>query len=159
METTKRGYPKLVDFERVVNHFGYWPTFHDAEVLSLTLDRDAQVGKTGPTLTILLHGFEISSKITPAGHYKTIKHCVVTFAFYDVYLEQFEHFNHQNAIMGLTLTDITADGLEHFRLAAAIEGANGLTCSFQCRYGQVLDLTPGIPPNSMYREEETGQEA
>jgi hypothetical protein len=155
MQRSERGYPRLIGFERVVNHFGYWPTFHDAEVLSLTLDRDAQVGKTGPTLTIAVHAFEISKEVTAAGYLKTAKHCVVTFAFYDVYLEKLEDFSNQNAIMGLNLTDITADGLEHLRLAAAIEGSNGLTCSFQCRYGQLLDLTPGIPPNSMYRDKET----
>ena len=155
MQSSERAYSQLVGFERVFNHFGEWPTFHDAEVLSLTLDRDAQAGKTGPTLSILLHGFEMSGEITPAGHYKTIKHCVVTFAFYDVHLEKLEDFNHQNAIMELTLVDSTAHGLEHLRLRVAIEGANGLTCIFACRYGQVLDLTPGIPPTSMYRDKDT----
>lgn len=67
MSDSKHGYSKLIGFDRVVQHFGYWPTFHDAEVLSLTLDRDAQVGGTGPTLILLVHGFEITSEVAQAG--------------------------------------------------------------------------------------------
>ena len=150
MSDSKRGYSKLIGFDRVVQHFGYWPTFHDAEVLSLTLDRDAQVGDTGPTLTLLVHGFEITSEVTQAGFLRTVKHCVVSFAFYDVWLERLEDFNHQNAIMGMNIADVSSNQIPHLRIAVAIDGANGLTCRFQCKYTQVMELRPSIPPGSQY---------
>src|SRR5690242_10303703 len=105
MTSVENGYKKLIGFEQVVDHFGNWPTFHDAEIIWLTLDRESQSGKSGPTLTMAMQGFIITNEVTPAGFCKTVKHCTVKFAFYDVFLEKLEDFNHQNAIMGLTITN------------------------------------------------------
>ena len=39
--------PQIKGTEHVVKWFGYWPTFHDAEVLSISLDR-----RTGARVSI-----------------------------------------------------------------------------------------------------------
>lgn len=66
--------------------------------------------------------------------------------------ENLEDFNQQNAIFGMSIRDVTSNQIPHLSLAVAIDGANGLTCRFQCKYGQVLDLRPGIPPGSQYEK-------
>ena len=56
----------------VVAHFGYWPTFHDAEVLSVTLDCDRGA-------TVAIHCFHMTRDVEPSGHYRLEKHSLVTF--------------------------------------------------------------------------------
>ena len=35
-------YPGIKNFEVILNHFGSWPSFHDAEILSLLIERKAK---------------------------------------------------------------------------------------------------------------------
>ncbi len=46
---------KIAGAERVLDIFGAWPSFHDAEVLSLRLDRSGLSG--GPELEAEIHVF------------------------------------------------------------------------------------------------------
>jgi len=57
--------------------FGYWPSFHDAEVLSLDLHR------AGPS-TLKIHTFEISNQVTSRGFLVCTKHVVVTFIIEEI---------------------------------------------------------------------------
>lgn len=52
---------------------GKWPSFHDAEVLSVNLDRGKAEGLYGPTVTIALHGFEITNELNEKSHYSDIE--------------------------------------------------------------------------------------
>jgi hypothetical protein len=51
----------------LTNIFGGWPSFHDAEVLELRLDRN---GPGGVELHAKVHLFETTSEVTPEGFYR-----------------------------------------------------------------------------------------
>ena len=44
--------------EKLIDIFGYWPSFHDAEILRIRLDR---AGSDGPSLTADIHVFEMKA--------------------------------------------------------------------------------------------------
>jgi hypothetical protein len=79
--------------------FGHWPTFHDAEVISLHLN-----GKNPSILKV--HTWEITSEVDNTGHYVLAKDVVVDFVIdisaADDSLELYG-FSHQNVIFGLAI--------------------------------------------------------
>ena len=79
--------------------FGYWPTFHDAEVISLHLNRKS------PSI-LKVHTWEMTSEVDTTGHYVLAKDVVVDFVIdisaADDSLELYG-FSHQNVIFGLAI--------------------------------------------------------
>ena len=71
--------------------FGYWPSFHDAEVIRIVLDRN-------DTSVLVLHTFATSDELTSSGHYLTHKHTLVSVHFSDVLAVELDGFNHQNVL-------------------------------------------------------------
>jgi hypothetical protein len=118
--------------------FGYAPRFHDAEVLGLTLDRD------GPRCSLRVHGFEMTREVDEAGYFVCAKHVVVVFHLTDLRVLELNDFNHQNALMGLTITREPDAG---YRLE--LDGAHGLSGVMQGRQLEI-ELEPGVPPDSQY---------
>src|SRR5580658_104095 len=52
--------------------FGYWPDFHDAEIIRLRLE-------AGAPSSILIHTWEMTNEIDAKGFYELRKHVVVEF--------------------------------------------------------------------------------
>ena len=77
--------------------FGFWPTFHDGEVLSLHLDR------TGPS-HLRVHTWERTNELDSRRYYVLRKHVVVTFILEDISDLEWDGFSHQNVLAELTLT-------------------------------------------------------
>src|SRR5690349_8078454 len=84
---------------KLVEVFGYWPSFHDSEVLWVRLDRKPTGDGYGPTLEVLVHTFEMTSEVNSGGHYVLRNHVLVHLQFLDVVELHMDGFNHQNALM------------------------------------------------------------
>jgi len=135
--------PDVPGAENVLAWFGYWPTFHDAEVLSISLDR-----LSGCRASI--HVFENTGKVDTSGYFVLAKHAVVTF-----YMEGFpvdesgntntriDCFNHQNVLRGARINR-RAEGYE-----LALSGCYGVDGSIVCERMSIT-LEPGIPTGSIY---------
>ena len=80
--------------------FGGWPSFHDAEVVQVRLDRS---GPGGPAVEARIHVFERTDQVTPTGYYVLVNHTLVTLRFTDVSGCRMEGFNHQNVLSELVL--------------------------------------------------------
>lgn len=130
---------RIVDSHLLTDRFGSWPSFHDAEVLQLTLDRG------GPDLVTSLHVFEMTSTVTTDGFYELQNHTVVDLRFGGIAQLELTEFNHQNALMGLSLEDITAHQLEHLRWQVSLDAANGLDATFVCRTISVERASDYVP--------------
>jgi len=76
--------------------FGYWPNFHDAEVISVHLNRAG-------ASSLAIHVWETTDRMDAQGYFATQKHAVVTFLFYVITELELEEFNHQNIVDGLVL--------------------------------------------------------
>jgi len=83
--------------------FGQEPTFHDAEILSLTLTRNG-------ISELKIHGWIGTDAVDQDGYRVLEKHAVVTFAFEDIMDLQLDGFSRQNVINGLILRYATDRG-------------------------------------------------
>ena len=87
---------------KVVNVFGYWPSFHDAVVVKYegpTVER--------PTVEVTLHTWEMTSEVDAKGYFVLQKHVLISIRFFDVFDVQMEHFGTDNILFGMYITDDT----------------------------------------------------
>jgi Immunity protein 50 len=119
---------KLDNSDLIVAVFGSWPSFHDAEILSIGLDR------SGVAISI-----RILTWIERGGTFYE-----VSFRFDDIENLVLQDFNHQNVMWGLVLTETTeerfATGNFENRVKVEIDSVFGATCSFTCRGGSVVSV-------------------
>ena len=123
--------------QQLFNWFGCWPSFHDAEVLSIELNR------TGAS-KIRVHNFEVSDEVDPKGFNLCRKHCVVTFVLEDLSTVELAHFNHQNALLRLAFYRENDEYVLVFAPAHGIEGtlkAKNVS----------IEMIPEIPLDSQYK--------
>lgn len=80
--------------QRLVSWFGRWPTFHDAEVVHLHLNR---TGKS----SLLVYAFEMTDELDEGGVYKIVKHVLIEFLLEDIQELELEDFSQQNVLFGL----------------------------------------------------------
>jgi hypothetical protein len=112
---------------------GHLPSFHDAEILSLELDRK------GPTCRMRVHTWEITEEVDEAGCFVLDRHVLVSFELGDVTELSLDGFNHQNVIFELF---IERSG-EGYRIE--IESSFGLSGAIAAKTVRIA-LEPGEPP-------------
>jgi hypothetical protein len=119
-----------------IKWFGYWPSFHDAEVLDLKLCR------SGPS-TIRVHSFETTDLVNSQGFFVCTKHVVVSFVFEHVTNLNLDCFNAQNVIGELHLRQ-SSDGYQ--LTLEPCHGIDGTITGDSIR----VSFNPGIPEDSQY---------
>lgn len=130
---TVPGGPELVEW-----FDGHAPRFHDAEVASIAFDR------VGPTCLLRVHTFKVASALEPGGRYVFEGHVVVTFRIDAITGMKLDDFNHQNALMGLSIVRGADEG---FRLE--LDPAYGLSGFVEGRFLSIT-IQSGIPAGSQY---------
>jgi hypothetical protein len=95
--------------EALTEIFGRWPSFHDAEVIALRLDREAGEGGT-PALELGVHLWEMTNDVDPDGFYVRRHHTITTLRFADIDDLDLGGFNGQNVIADLTIKEVTRTG-------------------------------------------------
>src|SRR5437879_12661792 len=91
--------PDIPGADAVVSWFGRWPSFHDAEVLTVQLSRRG-------TSWIKLHAWNTSDKTYERDDkqfYGQDKHAVITFELDELVDLQLVDFGNQNVIQGLDI--------------------------------------------------------
>lgn len=83
--------------------FGQEPTFHDAEILGLSLNRSG-------VSELKVHGWINTGEISQDRHFVLAKHAVVTFRLEKIMDLQLDGFSAQNVISGLELGYATDRG-------------------------------------------------
>ena len=86
----------------LVKWFGTVPIFHDAEILSFSLDH------AGPS-RLVLHGWNMTNLVGTDGYFVLEKRAVVTFVLKEITDLQLEGFARQNVIDELCLSRVTPD--------------------------------------------------
>src|SRR6266571_6217124 len=86
----------IVGAQDLHDWFGYWPRFHDAEIVSLHLNR------RGPS-SLLIHTWEMTNKVEERGFYVLEKHVLVEFVLEDILELELGGFSNQNVVFGLDL--------------------------------------------------------
>ena len=127
---------KVVDLirngELVTSHFGFWPSFHDAEVMRVELTR----GEGDPALILDLYAFEMLPEVDERGVYKLAKRCVVTLACNGCRGLELDGFNEQNVLAQLTIEP------EGELLRVVLHPCYGIWAEFTCERVEVLRVRP-----------------
>jgi hypothetical protein len=132
---------RILGAAQLVAVFGYWPSFHDAEVSWVRLDR-RPFGDGQPALETLVHVFEITNEVGADGYYVLRHHVLVHLRFRDLAELRLDGFNHQNSLMGLTITDIRDRQTERVLWEVRIDPAYGVGAKFQCHSIEVVSVVP-----------------
>lgn len=94
---------RIKNKEGLIDIFGRWPSFHDAEIISIYLDRD---GEYGPFLDAKIHLFEMTNQVDDKGIYVLKHHTLATFRFAQVVMGEVKWFNHQNVIAWMSIDEV-----------------------------------------------------
>ena len=135
--------PSFENSEALVSVFGYWPSFHDAEVLRVVLDRS---GDEGPTLEAVIHVFEMTNDVDWKGHFVLTHHTEVTLRFTEVALTRLQWFNQQNVLFELNVNEL--DPADHGGKKYRVEMSSsfGMDAEFDCKRAIVTNVRPFDSP-------------
>ncbi len=129
--------------EKLAQIFGYWPSFHDAEVHELHFSRGNIQVESGiydfPVLTLRIHLWELTKQVDSAGFLVRRHHTLATLRFHDVSDFEMEGFNHQNAIMELRISSQERSEGPSPYFVVELEPAFGMGASFKCLRIEVVD--------------------
>jgi Immunity protein 50 len=135
---------RIHNSEVLTSVFGTWPSFHDAEVVALRLDRS---GMSGPEMEADIHVFEMTSEVTPEGFYRLRNHTLVTVLFTGIEELSMDDFNQQNVLSDLVLKDISQRQPEVLKWEVVFAASFGLAAKFLCEAISVLRAEP-LQPSS-----------
>lgn len=134
---------KLIEnVELLTDIFGEFPSFHDAEVVVLTLSSGNYAAPV--TLEASIHAFEMTSEVV-GNSYVRKHHTLVTFQFDDVLDIKIEDFAHQNVLQDLCFEDIRHKNLGNIKFDVEFQGVVGLDAKFRCRAIRILSAEPFTP--------------
>jgi hypothetical protein len=133
--------PVIAGAELLTSLFGAWPTFHDAEVLRLALDRGHPTGDR-PSLEADIYTFEITPETDARGYYVLRHEVLVTLRFEDIEDLDLSGFNEQNVLFALTMTDTPATSNPSAPWEVSFHSSYGLGAYFKCRSIEVRGARP-----------------
>ena len=133
------------NYQTVIDKFGYWPTFHDAEIKRVLMGafKKENEGYVCPFIEIDVYCFEMTSEIDRKGFFKLKKHSLVTFRFEDVYDVELEGFNHQNATLSIEFTVLEKNERGFVPIFIEIDPAYGLGGEFKAFKAEVVNVEDG----------------
>ncbi|MCW2984726.1 MAG: hypothetical protein JWR63_2296 [Conexibacter sp.] len=132
---------EVINRAALVDRFGDWPSFHDAEVYALRLDSGQRTDGIA-RLELDVHVFGVYGTL-PDGHFDFVNHTVVTLGFEEVEAIELEGFGPQNVLDELVLEEVRlAAGRQ---IQVTLPANNGLDGSFRCRTVTVLRAEPMTP--------------
>jgi hypothetical protein len=143
-------YKTIIGYEKVLTVFGKWPSFHDAEVISLALERDVGEECTAPRMTVTLHAFRL--EVSPDDPSRNDS--LVSLQFRAVEKLKLADFNHQNAINGITISTQWSDQLQRQVLQVKFLQGFGLSCEFQSEEIEVMLVQPYQPRWGAWKKDE-----
>lgn len=134
----------------LVERFGEWPPFEDAEVMALVFDRGNHLGviqmddwskRIPPSLTATFYVFDVRYADTDPKR-KPSKVCI-RFEEFDRF--EMDGFNYQNPILGMGITVSYSDRLRK-NLLSVNWGGTGIKheVSFLCHQIRVLSVEPYV---------------
>ncbi|MCO6512675.1 MAG: hypothetical protein J5I65_17975 [Aridibacter famidurans] len=137
-------YEFIIGHEKVTEAFGRWPSFHDAEILRVLLER-GEHGKNDASSTsveLVLRAWTIKNDLTGTGPYDQDNESIVHFRFEGISDLEIGGLNNQNVISGLSfeLLDGSENGAPVVRVD--IGPCYGLAGEFRAKKAEIVNVTP-----------------
>lgn len=138
---------KIQNNRLLTDIFGWWPSFHDAEVLSIALDR-GEKNNFEPSLTAAIYVFEITSKVDNEGHYVLRNHTLVRFRFYKIVNLSLSDFNQQNVLQHLDIEHLSDRKQDKVKFKITFSGIFGVKAKFHCNSVSIESVEPYVSKQS-----------
>lgn len=132
-------FENAAELERV---FGFWPSFHDAEVIRATFETS---GEDSPTLQLVVYVFEMTPEVDGKGYFVLKNQTEVTMTFTRVAVSRFQWFHQQNVLQDLGIEDIPPADHEGRRFRIDLPSCVGLEATFECARAIVSGVRPYRP--------------
>ncbi len=122
----------------VENIFGGWPSFHDAEIHRILLERD---GTDGVEMDVAIHHWQMTAETDSQGYFVLKHHTLTTIRFSGVTDLDLAGFNHQNVLWELEISE-SPDPSSNSRFTVSMPTSYGCEAGFKCRRISVLSAQP-----------------
>jgi hypothetical protein len=120
--------------EKLVAALGYWPTFHDAEVISVSAQRALPVAVGGARVELVVHvrKYEVRGEGTAQYEQALVKSVLASFLCTQVADLELSEFNHQNVINSLSVRNEPSPEAAGAPLVLTIEPIWGVGGTVRC---------------------------
>lgn len=133
--------PMFENAELLTKIFGGWPSFCNAEVLSVSLSRR---GALGPTVDIGVNLVELKQDLVAPGCWYSQNPTDAVLRFTGVELHRLAGMNRRNEIDDLLVSEIDPAAHDGRRWLIEIVPRTGLSARFECVGGRVLSVQPHL---------------
>jgi len=130
----------LVGSQQVIDAWGYWPSFHDAEVISFSVERALpfESGHAIARLSVHIRRYEVVGEGTVNYKQALRASVLVRFVFNGACELALTDFNHQNVINAIRVSTFSSEsGKSESRLLIEIDPIWGFGGTFQCKSAAV----------------------
>jgi len=110
----------IINKEKILDYFGYFPTFHDNEIINVEMNRN------GPNISLKIYSFDFTKNLNNKHKFQKIKECEIEFLFKWIVNVKLQDFNHQNVIEKMTFNN---DNNNIKAIITSSFGANGYIIS------------------------------
>lgn len=121
--------------EAVLEFFGRWPVFHDANVFDYRLDFDSA------SLELTLHAWLMTDQVDAKGYFILRNHALVAFRFSGLHDVCMEEFQLDNILYSLEISPCAEAGSFRVELESVMDRSG----SFSARHGEVVSVVPCAP--------------
>ena len=124
----------IVGSEKLVAALGYWPSFHDAEIVSVSAKRGLPVAVGAATVELTVHVRRYESRGQGTAQYEQVlvKSILASFMCRQVAELELSEFNHQNVINSLSIEVEPSTDAPGSPLVLTIEPIWGLGGTVRC---------------------------
>ncbi len=121
----------IANCSAVVAFYGYWPSFHDAQVPAYKKPTPEE-----PSLTFTLHTWRMTDQVDPKGFYILKDHSLVSFSFDGIFDADMDSFQSGNILFGLSfLRDASSTS---FRVE--LDSVMDMSGAFSSSSGRVVSI-------------------
>jgi hypothetical protein len=122
----------ILNHQTVVDYFGRWPSFHDANVLAYEL------GVESESLSFTLHTWLMTDEVDAKGYFVLRNHALVSFRFGSLHDVEMDEFRSGNILFGLEISPCSDPASFHVGLDSVMD----MSGSFSARAGEVVSVIP-----------------
>ncbi len=132
---------EIKNVEKLIEVFGRYPSFHDAEILSIKLERSFDKRSSNSALTAKIRIYQARERFNNSEEkFIRWKNYEVDFEFSDIKLLQLENFNHQNVINDLIVKTLPTSETERHVFSVQIESIFGCEAFFKCNKVEIVQI-------------------
>lgn len=113
------------------------PSFHDAEIISILINRELLDQEIGVSLKVEVLIYKLFEEFEKEGKkFKRFNNAVAAFKFLESKFEQLEYFNHQNVINDLHISQIENSD----KYSVHFESIYGCDLRFECKEIELIEV-------------------